>query len=521
MNEVRPQPGFQTKALSTPADVAILGGAAGCGKTYTLLLEFIRHVQNRLYGSVIFRREVPQITNEGGLWDTSETLYPLLGGTPVASRHYWRFPAGSKVSFKGLQYEKDLITWQGSQIPLIGFDELTHFSEKMFFYFFSRNRSTSGIKGYIRATCNPDPDSWVARFIEWWIDPETGDPIPERSGLLRYFAQHNGNYFWGSTFDECYELARPAFAEESLEGTDVPLNKLIKTVTFIPGNIKDNKILLQSDPGYLGALLALPEAEKNMLLRGNWKYSTTGMELFDYEGIRNIFTNIGVMEQDPRPLRCITVDPARFGRDFAVIMVWRGWAVIHLSVFKKSDVHDLKDHIEDLRRRHNVAKTDVMVDQDGLGGDLVTAGNYEGFHGGAKALADPETGEVENYQNLKTQCFYRMAKRVNAKEIHLEINQQTCQIFDDTSIKTKDGKMICHIGLDISVKGRVQNIRELIKADLRAIKREKIDYERKFTINTKEVQKEILGRSPDFADTLMMREYFVLRGTIARMKRIS
>jgi Terminase large subunit, T4likevirus-type, N-terminal len=51
----------------------------------------------------------------------------------------------------------------------------------------SRNRSTCGVRPYIRATCNPDADSWVADFLAWWIDPETGLPISERAGVLRYY----------------------------------------------------------------------------------------------------------------------------------------------------------------------------------------------------------------------------------------------------------------------------------------------------------------------------------------------
>src|SRR5436305_14925946 len=67
------------------------------------------------------------------------------------------------------------------------FDELTHFTAHQFFYMVSRNRSTCGVRPYIRATCNPDADSWVADFLAWWIDPQTGLPIPERAGVLRYY----------------------------------------------------------------------------------------------------------------------------------------------------------------------------------------------------------------------------------------------------------------------------------------------------------------------------------------------
>lgn len=77
------------------------------------------------------------------------------------------------------------ITGRVRRICFIGFDELTHFSEAQFWYMLSRNRSMSGVRPYVRATTNPDADSWVAKLIDWWIDDVSGYPIPERGGVVR------------------------------------------------------------------------------------------------------------------------------------------------------------------------------------------------------------------------------------------------------------------------------------------------------------------------------------------------
>ena len=177
---LRPQVGPQTDFMATAADVCIFGGAAGGGKSYGLLLSPLRYKNVPGFGCTIFRRNFNQIFAQGGLWDEAQKIYQgIRGAQPRMSRSMWVFKdkkdrVVSKVSFAHIEREEDLAKWQGSQICEIGFDELTHFSEKTFFYMLSRNRSTCGVTPFIRATCNPDADSWVAKFIEWWIDQDTG-----------------------------------------------------------------------------------------------------------------------------------------------------------------------------------------------------------------------------------------------------------------------------------------------------------------------------------------------------------
>lgn len=255
-----PQSGPQEMFLSTPADIAIYGGAAGGGKTYALLLEQLRYINNSEFGSVIFRRTSGQIFNEGGLWDNAAVMYKPFDVRFVQSpRATIHFKSGAKVTFTHLQYEKDKLAWQGSQIPLICFDELTHFTIGQFFYLLSRNRSTCGVKPYIRATANPDAESWVADFIKWYWDPQTGYAIPERSGVIRYFTRYNDEIIWGDSKEEImakYPEVQPAF---------------IKSFTFISSKLSDNKILMEKDPGYLGNLKAQSKVDQERLLNGNWK----------------------------------------------------------------------------------------------------------------------------------------------------------------------------------------------------------------------------------------------------------
>lgn len=274
---IAPQPGPQTHFLSSFADVVFYGGAAGGGKTWGLLLEPLRHVGNAKFNGVIFRRTSPQITNPGGMWDESQKLYPMMRASWKVGNLSYSFPSGASMRFAHLQYEDTKYNWQGSQIAFIGFDELTHFTEGQFFYLLSRNRSMSGVRPYVRGTTNPDADSWVARFIAWWIDQETGYAIPERSGRVRYFTRKSGEVIWG---DAPEEVAEKAGLDEALKygGT---LKDMVKSFTFIKSDVYDNKILLAQDPQYLANLLAQNNVERERLLGGNWKIRAEAGKVFN------------------------------------------------------------------------------------------------------------------------------------------------------------------------------------------------------------------------------------------------
>lgn len=279
---IRPQAGPQEAFLSSPADIVIYGGAAGGGKSWGLLLEPLRHVTtNAGFAAVFFRRNTTQIRNPGGLWDESRTLYPLAGAKPFKAVLEWRWPFGGLVKFAHLEHDSTVYDWQGAQIPLICFDELTHFTKAQFFYMLSRNRSTCGVRPYIRATTNPDADSWVKEFIAWWIDEATGFHIPERSGVVRWFVRIGDAIAWADS--------REALVTQYGNGdlpSDHPDQPQPKSVTFIGAKLDDNKILLKKDPGYKANLMAQNAVERARLLGGNWKIRPAAGLYFKREWVK-------------------------------------------------------------------------------------------------------------------------------------------------------------------------------------------------------------------------------------------
>jgi len=279
---LKPQPGPQTEALRSRADILIFGGAAGAGKSYALLMQPLRHLHNGKYSAVIFRRNSTQVRNQGGLWDESNEIYPLTGATGFSHAMEWRWPSGMTVSMRHMDHESDRFSYQGMQTPLVCFDEICHFTESQFWYMLGRNRSMSGVRARIRGTCNPDPDSFVARLVDWWIDQETGYPIPERSGVLRWFVRDGDGLVWADS--------REALCENHGPEADP------KSFTFIGGNVFDNKILLSKDLAYLANLKALPLLEREQLLKGNWKIRPSAGMYFRSEWFE-------IVDAAPRPFQ--------------------------------------------------------------------------------------------------------------------------------------------------------------------------------------------------------------------------
>ncbi len=289
---LRPQFGPQEAFLASPADIVIYGGAAGGGKTYGLLLSALRYKNVRGFGCTIFRKNYRQIFSQGGLWDEAQKMFQgIKGAQRKISDGSWTFndangnPMG-KVSFAHIEREEELENWQGAQICEIGFDELTHFSEEMFFYMLSRNRSMCGVKPFVRATCNPDADSWVAKFISWWIDQDSGYPIAERSGVIRWMMRRDEVIHWADTKQELIEQFNLTTDEELMEP---------KSVTFIMSSVYDNKELLKVDPGYLANLKALSLIQRERLLKGNWKIRASAGLYFKRTQVGEIMT---ILPQD-------------------------------------------------------------------------------------------------------------------------------------------------------------------------------------------------------------------------------
>lgn len=203
-------------------------------------------------------------------------MFPLAGGIPQVSALKWTFPGGAYAVMRHLKNDAAVLEWQGTELVYVAIDELTHLSEYQFWYLTSRMRSTSGIAPYLRATCNPEADSWVRSLIEWWLTPE-GFADLDKAGIVRHFERHDGQLLW---FDEPTEDS--------------------KSLTFIPSSVYDNPALLQKDKNYLKNLKGLPLVERDRLLSGSWSARHEAGKVFRTEW----FTIVQQLPQVIKWVRC-------------------------------------------------------------------------------------------------------------------------------------------------------------------------------------------------------------------------
>lgn len=251
------------------------------------------------------------------------------------------------------------------------------------------------------------------------------------------------------------------FYKPQIENT-IAINK-----RFVPSLIDDNPFISKH---YKANLLTLDSVSKERLLFGNWEYSNDPTQLIEYDKILDSFTNTFV----PIGNSYLTCDVARFGSDSTVIGVWSGLRV-RLYQFNGKSVVEVAELIKKYQQEHKVPTSNIVVDEDGVGGGVVDILRCKGFVNNSSPLENPITRGKENFDNLKSQCYFKLAELVNKAELYIQA----------------DGKQ-----------------KQLIVQELEQVKQKSVDNDSKKGIIPKDKVKAAIGRSPDFSDCLAMRMFF-------------
>jgi len=244
-------------------------------------------------------------------------------------------------------------------------------------------------------------------------------------------------------------------------------NDLTPKRKFIQSLPTDNVHLPQS---YLDSLLELDKNSKQRLYYGNWEYDDDPATLISFDAICDYWNGNHVKQGQDRYL---TIDVARKGKDKTIFRAWYGLACIERVSVSISRVNEVVDEAIRLQKKHKISNSFTIADEDGVGGGVVDYLNCKGFVNNSKAL------NGENYDNLKNQCSMKMAKLIESREV----------------------VEICNDGLVI----------DIVSEEMEQVKQKDIDKDGRMSLVPKDKIKEIIGRSPDDWDSIMMRYWFELK----------
>lgn len=308
----------------------------------------------------------------------------------------------------------------------------------------------------------------------------------------------------GAFIDECNQINYKAWQivtsriryklnefdlEPKILGTCNPSKNWVYREFYRPnqiGEISPRRKFIQALPtdnphlptSYLESLLALDKNSKERLYYGNWEYDDDPATLIDIDSITDYFTPTHIRGSGKR---YITIDVARKGKDKTVFRVWDGWLCIHRYSMSVSLIDQVVNKAKDLQKRFNVSTSNIVADEDGVGGGVVDYLKCKGFVNNSRAL------NGDNFDNLKSQCSIYMANKICLKEAG-----EHC--------------------VDSSVK-------DIVSEEMEQVKEKNIDKDVKRGIISKDVVKEKIGRSPDEWDSIMMRYWFELAPAPMRLKK--
>lgn len=366
---IQPQAGFQEQFVSTNLDFVLGGGGLGTGKSYAAGLSIADAVWDGRFRGLFLRNNLGDARAAGGLLDTLRDIYGsyveiVESGEPRAT-----FPSGARIDVTHVadqSRDKVLQRFKGRQYDFIYFDEMNGFTWDCVMAIYSRNRGTAAWTGKVRGTTNPDKNSWIRIFIDWYIGAD-GFIREDRNGVVRYFyinGETVNDVVWGDSKEEVYQKCKIGIDRvlkkiNGKNGTST-YEDLIKSFTFYLGRISENKAMMGDNKGYVGSVALTGGRSAQQLLEGNWNVSPDT----DLNAPIQPYMAASVFDNDPciNNDKWITVDLADVGDDNTIILVWNGFHVIDYKILPKSTPRMNADKILYMAQAYDVADSHIIYD---------------------------------------------------------------------------------------------------------------------------------------------------------------
>lgn len=489
-----PQKGFQEKVLLTQADIKIVGGKRGGGKTWLALFEALPYMYNpdvNMYG---FRKYEDDVKR--GIWKSSKQVYRGFG---IASDSYfeWKFNNGKGATMKMehlAEASKISDRFRGVEMAYILIEELAeHTKENLdtLFALLASNRTTSGVKSKCVCTCNPVGKSNKLRLLlDWYIDPDTDTIIKERDGKIRYFHRYGDDVMdiaWGNSPEEVYENPNVrARIDKLVDETGCPYTDFITSLVFIEGDFADNEILKISDPKYMNRIAARGTESTTNDIVGVWRDIDSGSSMLSMEDMEKFFNNSERRDGFMRASADVALK-----NDFLVLYAFDGHHVCDIEMLRGAMSDDVIPFIERFLARNGVRKENFTYDQNGLGMWLSESNAFKNKSVPFNNKSSPSDNRMWN--NLKSECAEKFVKAIKAGEFSISEDVLNRKFYDK--------------------KKHEYTVKERLMEERRAIKR-KDGADARFEIIGKPQMKLEVGHSPDFIEALFMVMHLFSKKTV-------
>ncbi len=492
------QRGGQEDGLAIDADIKVFGGSRGGAKSFTSLMEVLKDIHNPDFHAVILRNEKDDLQS---LVTDSYKLFLQFGSYNKSHNDMtWNFNNGGwlKFSYYAGAYQDFKTRFQGRQYSYICIDEGTQCPYRKFKYLLTNNRNAAGIRNRFWITCNPDPESWVRKFIDWWVD-EDGYIDPKRNGAIRYcFMDGNtpDSIYWGDSREEVYaqcrgiidKLWKPEY--EKLGYTK--LEMFIKSVTFVRADVSDNLKLISTDVSYIANLAQQDEEQRMRDLEGNWNWKAAGDDMVKAEDLAAIFAN-AVQVGDG--VRRAAADIAFTGGDNFVMWMWEGRHCKDLLV-ARLDARSLVSVVKEKLAEWGVEEKNFTYDMQGIGqyfkGFFPDALPFNNQASPVAACHKEEKGIRYLYKDLKSQCAFLF---------YQEIKERAFSIDEDLLDRKFSGNGFDKVPL-----------RQILQKERKMLRRDEDSSDKCFKLLTKKLAKRYVGHSPDFFESwLYIMIFFVVK----------
>ena len=481
------QRGGQEDMLSIDADIKICGGSRGGSKSFSSLMEVLKDIKNPDFHATILRNEKDDLQS---LVTDSYKLFSQFGTYNKSQNDMtWNFDNGGwlKFSYYAGAYQDFKTRFQGRQYAYVCIDEGTQCPYKKFKYLLTNNRNAAHIRNRFWITCNPDPESWVRKFIDWWVTDE-GYIDPEKNGVIRYCFMDGDtpdSIYWGNTREEVYEQCKgiiDSLWKDSYEELGyTKLEMFIKSATFVRADVSENIKLISTDASYLANLAQQDEEQRMRDLKANWNWKAAGDDMVKMEDLEEIFNNA---EQTGDGKRRASADIAFTGGDNFVMWLWEGWHCKDLVVLRM-DPKTLVSVVESKLREWGVEECNFTYDMQGIG--QYFKGFFKDavpFNNQAAPIAQShqeEEGIKYLYKDLKSQCAFLFYKMIKEKQISI----------DSSLLERKySGNGFDKVPL-----------RQILQKERKMLRRDENSDDRGFKLLSKKVAKKYVGHSPDFFES--------------------